>query len=233
MSCTILAYITEADCPSGTHKQVRFQPQDAASSPVANTRIPTQPRTRRPLGIFACGVLLAIAFGCYMVNPVLRPRQEAEISPALRAYIDRAVSKAFRDPVGRRDFALHADGGRVLPELTKVAKGGGWTQPLSGSSPEHAITDDSRIGHCWSIPGSAAQLGIQLSEMIFPTHVSIDHIPVEIAADIGQAPRTVVLWGALDGSVNEFRRRHAFAIRVNTDPPVGYPDPDLQVRVIA
>ncbi|TFK80344.1 hypothetical protein K466DRAFT_504052 [Polyporus arcularius HHB13444] len=146
-----------------------------------------------------------------MVNRVLGPRQEAEISPALRAYVDRAVIKALRDPVGRRDFALHADGGRVLPELTKVAKGGGWTQSSSGSSPEYAITDDSRIGHCWSIPGSAAQLGIQLSQMIFPTHVSIDHIPLEIAADIGQAPRTVVLWGALDGSVNESRRRHAFA----------------------
>ncbi|RDX40494.1 hypothetical protein OH76DRAFT_1459489 [Lentinus brumalis] len=150
----------------------------------------------------------------------------------MRAYIDRAVNKALRDPVGRRDFALHADGGRLLPELTRVAKGTGWIMPPSGSAPQEALTDDVHIGRCWLIPGTVAQLGVQLSEMIHPTHVTIDHIPLEIAADIGQAPRTVVLWGAIDGSVNEARRRRTFASFRVTPPAIlfGRAEPHVTAR---
>ncbi|PIL26903.1 hypothetical protein GSI_10041 [Ganoderma sinense ZZ0214-1] len=75
----------------------------------------------------------------------------------------------------------------------------------SDSRPEAALSDDIRIGSCWLVPGSAAQLGLRLSAMIHPTHVSIDHIPFEIAADIGRAPRLMHLWGGVDGDTNEAR----------------------------
>ncbi|KAI0720090.1 hypothetical protein C8T65DRAFT_706084 [Cerioporus squamosus] len=133
-------------------------------------------------------------------------RPADEVSPAIKAYIDRTVSRALRDPVGRRDFALHANGGRVIPDLTVTFAPEGQaphTSQASLSNAQLAITDDLRVGQCWSIPGSAAQLGLRLSDLMHPTHVSIDHIPAEIAAHIDEAPRAMVLWGAVDGSTNE------------------------------
>ena len=141
-------------------------------------------------------------------------RSNDEISPAVKAYIDRALSRASRDLVGRRDFALYADGGRIILELTHAWSGTS-SAPSAGSNPTAAITDDIRVGNCWSIAGHAGQLGIRLTEMIHPRHVSIDHLPLEIAADIGRAPRTMILWGALDGDDNEGRFRditHAFNV---------------------
>ncbi|KAI9059317.1 hypothetical protein FKP32DRAFT_1531019, partial [Trametes sanguinea] len=100
-----------------------------------------------------------------------------------------------------RDYALAADGGMVFGELT-------W--PLNdiprASPPEVVLDDDIRPGHCWHFAGSRAQVAISLPEFIHPTHVTIDHIPRAIAADIHQAPRRMILWGVVDGIAN--RRRY-------------------------
>ncbi|RPD53695.1 hypothetical protein L226DRAFT_456018, partial [Lentinus tigrinus ALCF2SS1-7] len=134
-----------------------------------------------------------------------------EVSPSVKAYIDRAISRALRDPVGRVDFALHANGGRVIPDLTVAFPPAGQASHATGATLEDAqlaIMDDLRIGQCWSIPGQAAQLGLRLADLVHPTHVSIDHIPAEIAARIDEAPRAMVLWGTVDGSVNEAHLRN-------------------------
>ncbi|KAI0665418.1 hypothetical protein C8Q78DRAFT_942996, partial [Trametes maxima] len=97
-----------------------------------------------------------------------------------------------------RDYALLADGAMVLDELTSPLD---TSNPVVG--PHLALDEDSRIGRCWRFPGSSGQLGIITPEFIRPTHVSIEHIPRVIAADIGQAPRRMVLWGVVDGLENE------------------------------
>ena len=155
-----------------------------------------------------CGVLISILlFGVACVlnrrsfsSPMLR-----DLDPITKAYVDRAVNRALRDPVGRRDFALLADGAIIRPELTKVIAAKGTFDLPPDSRPEAALNDDMHIGKCWLIPGNAAQLGLCLSAMIHLTHVSIDHIPHEIAADVGRAPRSMLLWGGVDGEANEAR----------------------------
>ncbi|KAI0324606.1 hypothetical protein GY45DRAFT_1262531 [Cubamyces sp. BRFM 1775] len=122
----------------------------------------------------------------------------------MKAYIDSAVLKAYSDLVGRPDFALQANGARLLAEITSGMHDRRTTAPKR-SLPEDALSDDLRIGHCWTFEGSKAQLGVKLSELVYPSHFSIDHIPASIATDIRSAPRAIVLWGAVDGPVNEQR----------------------------
>ncbi|RPD74276.1 hypothetical protein L226DRAFT_425821, partial [Lentinus tigrinus ALCF2SS1-7] len=133
----------------------------------------------------------------------------------LEAYVNRLVSTALRDPVGRRDFALFQDGAAVITRLTHPApapgrrlpkhaelSSGDASHPNGRNTPEAALHDDLRVGECWLVPGTSGQLGIGLHTFVAPTHVTIDHIPLEIAADIGQAPRKMVLWGLVEGSHN-------------------------------
>ncbi|KAI1785307.1 hypothetical protein LXA43DRAFT_844569, partial [Ganoderma leucocontextum] len=120
----------------------------------------------------------------------------------VKAYIDQAVLRLSRDSVGLRDFALYANGGRVIRELTGVPQDDVLVLPPMDNSPNASLTDDMRVGNCWKFPEEAGQFGFRTSEMLYPTHVTIDHIPLEIAADIGQAPRSMALWAAIDGSRN-------------------------------
>ena len=145
------------------------------------------------------------------------------LSIELKAYIDLAVIRALRDPVRRRDFALYADGGRAVPQLTGVIHDGQISSDSQQTSlkdwgPNAALTDDMRVGQCWRVPSSAAQLGFRLTEKIHPTHVTIDHIPREIAADIGEAPRQMMLWGLVDGALNEQRLRKVPEVLTSTLP---------------
>ncbi|TFK79279.1 hypothetical protein K466DRAFT_473880, partial [Polyporus arcularius HHB13444] len=131
----------------------------------------------------------------------------------LEAYVQRLVSTALRDPVGRRDFALLQDGAVVVSKLTYPAPSppsSKRSKPIVGSSfghrersaPEAALRDDLRVGECWLVRSSSAQLGVGLQSFVAPTHITIDHIPLEIAADIGEAPRTMFLWGLVEGAGN-------------------------------
>ncbi|KAI0644318.1 UNC-like C-terminal-domain-containing protein, partial [Trametes meyenii] len=143
------------------------------------------------------------------------------------SYIHDAVTKALRDPVGLRDFALRAHGAAVLSELTSAHL----TAPTSAlktlaNSPDAVLDDDFRIGHCWSLPNGTGQLGVRLSEIIYPTHVTIDHIAAEVATDPGTAPQTMTLWGGVDGTTNEGRLSKINAEATTSSmgyegPPVG------------
>lgn len=115
------------------------------------------------------------------------------ISPELLRQIDDRITLALKGPVLLRDYALLADGAIVDEELTTHT----FTRPAL------ALTDDNRIGNCWRIPAKHGQLGIMLPDFIRPTFVTVDHIPVELAADPGEAPSHIVLWGVVDGDRNE------------------------------
>ena len=149
---------------------------------------------------------------CPIALPFLPPfwpcpsRSESDVPPYIAAYVNSAIRAAFKDPVGRRDFALAADGARTAPRLTStfdVAKG------VSMRHAENILDEDLRSASCWLFPGHRAQVGIKIPAFIYPTHFTIDHIPQEVAADIRQAPREVVLWGVLDGPDNEARYKQA------------------------
>ena len=44
-----------------------------------------------------------------------------------------------------------------------------------------------------------------LSAPIIPSHITIDHIPHAVAADIGQAPRYMILWGVVCASIGSVK----------------------------
>ena len=63
-----------------------------------------------------------------------------------------------------RDFALAADGARIVCSLTSGCFG----SPIFNvkNSPYLALTEDTRVGNCWSSPSSHFQLGILLPASI-------------------------------------------------------------------
>lgn len=115
------------------------------------------------------------------------------ISPELQRHIDNRITQLLRGPVHMRDHALLYDGALVDKLLT--------SQPTRLASV--ALSDDNRIGNCWLIPATHGQLGIALPYFIIPTSVTVDHIPIELAATPGHAPCQLVLWGVIDDERNK------------------------------
>ncbi len=132
-------------------------------------------------------------------------RPTPHIPPHISSFVQNAIYSALRDPVGRRDFALAAEGARIAPKLTTSFPDTPESRP-----PANILDEDLRSGSCWSIPDDHAQVSVKLRKFIYPTHVTIDHVPREIAANIQEAPRHMVLWGVVDGQGNYQRREDAF-----------------------
>lgn len=118
------------------------------------------------------------------------------------------LARISRGLVPLRDFALAADGGEIVPGLTSASKRG---QKHTSNTPQQVLNEDIRVGSCWRMPNAVGQVGISIPMTIHPTNITVDHIPKEIASDIGQAPREMVLWGVMDGSANTERYDDHFA----------------------
>ncbi len=131
--------------------------------------------------------------------------------------IQASIRKAIRGPVLLRDFALKADGGKILPGLTTAVHTDQFTPDQQTFGPEVVIDDLTTIGHCWSavVP---SQVGLSTPALIHPTNVTIDHIPRELTADIGRAPRRMNLWGVVDGKTNHARYKSVVAARGRRTP---------------
>ena len=125
----------------------------------------------------------------------------------VKQQVDQYLYQCLWGPA-MRDYALAAYGAVVDPD---------YTSPYAPTHPPSTVlTDDNRIGNCWSPISPHAQIGIALSDFIFPTNITIDHIPRELAAEPGQAPQRLVLWGVADGRTNQERYyQHLDLLRAN------------------
>jgi hypothetical protein len=107
------------------------------------------------------------------------------------------------------DYANILTGGRVWPYLTSPSYEYGVAPPsgiakiiglFSGvsqryaSHPATAILPTSDVGDCWAFPGHHGTLAIGLSQPIYPTHVTIEHISKNLAPDYSSAPKKVEFW---------------------------------------
>lgn len=108
------------------------------------------------------------------------------------AAIETQIFQLARDTVGWRDFASRLSGGKVLPNLTSLGV------DSARNPPEFALDEDNRPGLCWLIGGSAGQLGVTLRMPTRISHITVDHIPKELAWDIGTAPNAMTVWGIVD-----------------------------------
>ena len=122
--------------------------------------------------------------------------------PTFEGHLDslarNAATRMLGGVIQLRDFALEADGGSIDYSVTT----GGRVWSFGSMAPEVAIQEPFRVGQCWKVVGSTAQLGLSLAEPIYPTNVTIKHIPHYSAADIGQAPQNITLWGVVEGAAN-------------------------------
>ncbi len=180
---------------------------------------PQPPAATRPSVIFVVALitaLLAIAMGSHLAGsnpqamssyvPILFPtplESTTTLSPALRAAIEEVVYEKIRAhniaSRGLRDYALKANGGRVALQLTSGNRG---FLASREDDPSLAIDDDVHAGRCWSFNLLPCQLGIRLPHMLYPSHVTVEHLPKSLAVDIGQAPRNMTLWEIVDGRGN-------------------------------
>lgn len=132
--------------------------------------------------------------------------KDSRVFELLEQLVEKRVSQVIQkktrlqEKTLLRDFALDADGGAI--ECTLTSGCSRWARYVYGDSSTRAIAEDNRIGQCWLTHPSNAQLGVVLAEPIYPTHITIDHAPIQAVADVGEAPRTIVVWGMVDGGEN-------------------------------
>ncbi len=145
------------------------------------------------------------------LQPFSATSPSATISPHLKDAIDTAVSNALLAQVGRHDHALRVDGGKIAPEFTTSSTNPHAKNAMATHPADVILRDYMHGGRCWHMPGKQGQIGIVVPKVIRPTYVTIDHLPMKLAheheEEIGQAPRFVRVWAAIDGPQNE--ERHA------------------------
>lgn len=105
------------------------------------------------------------------------------------------------------DYALASNGASVACSLTSGCHF--WDLDILGVSvtPRNLLNSIVDLDHCWSTASRSAQIGIIIPNPLHPTHVTIDVYPPELISSRPscQAPRTMVLWGIVDGLQNQQR----------------------------
>lgn len=107
------------------------------------------------------------------------------------------------------DYASQLIGGMISPFITSpsydyTSGGDKWYYWLFGRpqriypAPVTAITPTKDVGNCWPFAGDHGTVGIRLARPLYPTHVSVEHIPPQIAIDISSAPRHIEFWASFD-----------------------------------
>lgn len=60
--------------------------------------------------------------------------------------------------------------------------------------PALAISPSTEVGECWPFPEGSGDIGIKLSEPIYVSHVTVDHVSKQQAIDISSAPKNMEFW---------------------------------------
>ncbi|KAK6495464.1 hypothetical protein TWF481_003481 [Arthrobotrys musiformis] len=132
------------------------------------------------------------------------------------ALIQAALHQYSATILEKPDYALLAHGTLIDPRLTSSTFDPYDTPGLWGkltaflrpgpNEPAHVITESTNIGDCWSFPQASGQVSMLLAEPIYPTDVTIDHVPRGISGDISSAPQEVEFWVKIE---DEFLRSQA------------------------
>lgn len=155
----------------------------------------------------------------------------------IEAYNSRSV-------LAKPDFASRVNGARVdRPNTSKtysphssrsvfyrMARG---LTSLAGfgrvvlNPPEAALNEDTSVGSCWPLDGQSGKLGVLLASAMYPTDLSIEHIPSKVSLNPATAPRNISLWiQVTDGMKRQ-------AIKDIITQPLRQDIPDDYVRVLS
>ncbi|KAK2460315.1 hypothetical protein APHAL10511_007704 [Amanita phalloides] len=138
----------------------------------------------------------------------------------ITALLDQLITSSVlahlhKDGLSMPDYALFSAGARVIPSLTSptlelrpptlstrlVAYFTSHGYAL-GRPPVTALHHEVHNGFCWPFSGSEGQLAVALAAPVKVESVSVDHVPKEVAFDIGSAPRDMEVWGLVEGKEN-------------------------------
>ncbi|KAF3907771.1 hypothetical protein AA313_de0210294 [Arthrobotrys entomopaga] len=124
------------------------------------------------------------------------------------ALIQAALHQYSATILQKPDYALLARGTLIDPRLTSSTfdpyGNPGVLRKLSTmfrpgpNEPAHVLTESTNVGDCWSFPQSSGQVSILLAEHIYPSDVTIDHVPRGISGDDTSAPKEIEFWVHID-----------------------------------
>ncbi|KAH7903249.1 hypothetical protein BJ138DRAFT_1120565 [Hygrophoropsis aurantiaca] len=142
------------------------------------------------------------------------------LAQQLRGVANDAIVTYSKEKLGLRNFAWRSEGALIINDLTSTSL---YTQSsletwkinlrswitgidlntLKGLSPTTVLLDDMNMGGCWAMRGRAGRLpGVALTSFVNISHITINHMPAQLASDITTAPREIVLWGRIERSAN-------------------------------
>jgi hypothetical protein len=149
----------------------------------------------------------------------------------IAAAVDHQLSIRFKDNLALADFALLRSGAfpvailtsksailRYPPRRSSAALGNKQTaSKMIPNSIESALDADLQPGSCWMMGAPTGHLGVALPLPVFITNITIDHIPWELVPSIGDAPRSVVVWGLLENA--HLVANYGALLRSDLQPP--------------
>ncbi|KAA8915920.1 hypothetical protein TRICI_001934 [Trichomonascus ciferrii] len=157
---------------------------------------------------------------------------------------DHIAAYNSRSVLAKPDFASHVNGARVDRPNTsrtysphssrsifyRMARG---LTSLAGfgrvvlNPPEAALNEDTAVGSCWPFDGQSGKLGVLLASEMYPTDLSIEHIPAKVSLNPTTAPRNISLWiHVADGSKRQ-------AVKDILTQPTRQDIPHSYVRVLS
>jgi SUN domain-containing protein 1/2 len=142
-----------------------------------------------------------------------------------KAIAEQTVQNWSKDVIARQDFALARSGALIVPILTHAINmspsnsGDAENDSESPHSPWRVLEADLQHGSCWRFEGSHGYIGVALPVPVVISHITIDHIPRELTLEMGSAPRSMVLWGLIEGEENIARHSRLQFRPSNKFPP--------------
>jgi hypothetical protein len=106
------------------------------------------------------------------------------------------------------NYGLKQCGALVIEELTSIE--GVSPSASTSDGPDAALNGDTSFSQCWEFHGHQAQLGFSLVELLKITSVSIRQ---DISDAFDLAPRSLILWGLIDGQDAKDRYRNQGDLR--------------------
>ncbi|XP_078451047.1 SUN domain-containing protein 1 isoform X3 [Lampetra planeri] len=128
------------------------------------------------------------------------------------AIVQNALRLYEEDKIGKFDFALESAGGTVISVRCSEA----YSQQIAlitlfgvplwytSQSPRVIIQPDVYPGDCWAFKGSRGYVAIKLSDTIYPSDFTLEHIPRALSptGDITSAPKDFAVYG-LDEEIQQ------------------------------
>ncbi len=131
-------------------------------------------------GIFPSGACILVTHGVYCLQPPFLISHHGLEDLMLK----NARTFLMDDfPLSLPDFALEANGEGIYASLTTSDAAPGLRPSSQASTAAMTIRNSREIGSRWCFASSAGQIGLHLSTPVFPSNITIDHIPKAISVN--------------------------------------------------